>query len=367
MKVMLEQKDLAKLVTTVSRAAATNSVVPALSGMMLEVGGGKLIATCLDLAIGIRVATPEVQAETDGRVLVNAHHFTDLVKKLPGGIITLELVNNKLRVKYGRNKADINTLMLADWTDWPDKGYIEKFSLPQDKLRIAFQNTLFATAKNHFRQVFTGVLIDVQPAENEIRFVGTDTHRMAYYRIAADNLPEDWKPVIPAQAVNELTRVLQGEELCSVGVNGNNIIFCWENFEMFSRLIEGQFPNYLQVIPGNTVSSIDFDTAAVRSCVERINMLPVSDKTQVARLSLELKEELALSGSSDLVGEINETCGVTGKVGEDIAISFNATYFLEALKVMPETAKLSFSGAMSASIMQAAPEYLIVLVPLRVA
>ncbi len=368
MKVLLEQKDLAKLVPIVARAAATNSVIPIQAGMMLEAGGGKLTATSLDLAIGIRMSTAEVQVEKEGRVLVNAHHLNDLVKKLPEGVITLEEQDNKLNIKYGRSRAGINTLQVTDWAGWPDKGYTEKFSLPQDKLKLALQSTVLAVAKSHFRQVFTGVLIDVQPSENEVRFVGTDTHRLAYYRYAAENMPgESWEPIVPAPAVTELIRFLRGDDNCSVGLNGNNIVFCWENFEMFSRLIEGQFPNYHQVIPQNIIGSIDITTEGIRQSVERINALPITGKNMISCLSLSIKDNIYLRGNSDNIGEINETCEFAEKAGEDIDISLNTAYLLDALKVMPETAKLSFSGPQSPAIMQGSPEYLIVLMPLRVA
>lgn len=366
MKVLLEQKDLNKLVATVSRAAATNNVVPALAGMMLEVGGGKFTATALDISMGIRMSTAEIQIEQEGRVLVNASHFTELVRKLPAAVITLELKDNKLVVKYGRSKAQLNTLDSADWVGFPDQGFVEKFVMPQSKLKTALQNTIFATAKNHFRQVFTGVLLDVCPTENEIRFVGSDTHRLAYCRCPVKGLEQTEQFIVPAIAASEAARHLQGEDDVSVGMSGNNIMFCWEGFEMFSRLIDGQYPNYHQVIPSAMISSIQINTASIRECVERINSLP-NRKDVPSAVTLEIKDNLTLYGKSESAGEINESCEIVEKQGEDMGATFNAGYLLDGLKAMPEQAKLSFSGVQSPSILQANEDYLVVLVPLRVA
>lgn len=366
MKVLLEQKDLSKMVTTVARAAASNTTVPILTGMMLEAEGGKLTATSLDLAIGMKMSTAEIQMEESGKVVVNAHHLSELVKKLPSGVITLETVGGKLNVKYGRNHANINTFLESEWVGFPDAGYEDKFVIPQKTLKTALQNVVFAAAKNHFRQVFTGVLIDLIPAQNEIRFVGTDTHRMAMHRVLMENLPESWSPIVPAPAVVELIKLLQGEENCSVGLSGNNIIFKWDDFEMFSRIIEGAFPNYLQVIPQNIVSNVEIDPAKIKECVDRINALPTGNK-EIPTVCLSITDSIKMGGKSENAGDVQEVCAYVSKDGEDIEIKFNTNYFLDALKVMPETAKLSFAGTQSPAIVQGTPEYLVVIVPLRIA
>lgn len=363
MKVMLEQKDLAKLVATVSRAAASNTTVPILTGMMLEAEGGKLTATSLDLAIGIKMSTTEIQLDEPGKVVVNAHHLAELVKKLPTGVITLETKDGKLNVKYGRSRANINTFNETDWVGFPDAGYEEKFCISQKALKAGLQNVVFATAKNHFRQIFTGVLIDNVPAENELRFVGTDTHRMALHRVPLENLTP-WKPVIPTPAVAELIRLLQGEDEISVGMSGNNILFKWGEVEMFSRLIEGEYPDYLRVIPASSVSEVEFDPAKIKECVDRINALPTSNK-EVPVLCLNINGSIEMGGKSADAGEVQEICNYITKNGEDIEIKFNTDYFLDALKLMPETTKIAFAGKQAPAIMQGEPHYLVVLVPLR--
>jgi DNA polymerase-3 subunit beta len=367
MKVLLEQKDLAPLVATASRGASTNSIVPVLAGIMLDAKGGKLTATALDLEIGVRVSTAEVQVENEGQVLVNARSFNDLVQKLPSGVITLEVKNSKLEVKYGRNRANLNILESNSWMGWPEEDRVEKFSIVEDVLRVALQQTAFAAAKNHFRPVFMGVLIDVCPEDGEIRFVGTDTHRLAIYTVKKENLIEKYSVVLPLKAVSELMRNLKGEGEIVLGEVGNNIVFARENLEIFSRTIEGQFPAYKTVIPQTLTSSFSFKTSALRECSERINALPKDDeKNKISALKIKTGTEVLLSAVSLIAGEVNEVFTPSENTGDDIEIVFNSGYFLDALKAMPEEAKISFAGAKSPAIVSGSENYLVVMVPLSV-
>lgn len=369
MKIMLEKKDLTPVVSSAARGASNNDIMPILKGMMLEAKEGKLIATALDLEVGIKVSTSEVQLDEEGCVLVNAKNFNDLVAKLPDEVITLQTKDNRLEVKYGRSRCHLKTLDTASWSGWPDREYREKFVIPQEKLKTALQHTIFACAKEHFRNIFKGVLIDVQPEAGEIRFVGTDTHRMAYYRCPIENLAEPFNVVIPAKAAGELTRHLMGPDPINIGMNGNNIIFSSDDFEMYSRTIDGQYPNYLQVIPKDASQYIEFNPEELRGCVERINALPRDDKKNIMPIKFKCGEELIVTGTSEEAGEIKETCSLVTSLKKDdsLDIAFNITYVYDALKTMPDKCKLSFSGEISPAILQSSPEYLMVLVPLRMA
>lgn len=244
MKVLLDHKEFYALVTTVSRVAIPNSIIPAI---MLEADGGKLTASFSGSELGIKISSSGIHVKEEGQVLVNASYLNDLVTKLPGGVIYLEEKGNKLVIEYGQNYFEMNTLQV-EWKGWPDKDYSEIFCLPKSKLKMALKSTAFAAAKRHYREIFTGVLLNTQPAYNIVRFVGADSYRMACYNCAAEKMQKwSWSAIVPGNSINELIPFLQGDDNCSVGVNGNRIIFRWENFEMFSRIIDGKFPTCVRL------------------------------------------------------------------------------------------------------------------------
>lgn len=370
MNFILEQKDLIALVAAAAGAASSNNTIPALGGMLLEAADGKLTVTAMDMELGIRVSTSKVQIVNEGKALVNARYFEDLVKRLPAGLVTLELVqpDNKLRVKYGKSSAKFNVLGDTELIKWPVESIEELFSLPENILKNALVSTVWAVAKNHFRQVFTGVLVDVTP--NEIKFVGTDTHKLSIYSTAIEN-GKTSSNIVPAKSVVELTKQLKGEEPIFMGVSGNNVVFYKENFEMFTRTLEGQFPNYMQVVPQNFTSSFEYNVEEFKQGLQRISVLPSDGKLQINTLSIKAENpkniespEAVLSGASDLAGEIRETISLKKLEGE-IDILFNAAYFQEALKFQPTESKIKFNGPLGPALLQGEENYLVVIVPLR--
>ena len=215
MKFVIEKKELSTMTTLVHRAASSKNTIPVLSGLLIEVSQDKgLVMTATDMEIGIKAFSSQVEVVDPGSVLVNAHYFSDFIKLLPDLPIILELNPDtaKLAIQYGRSSSSINTYRDFEYPDLPLSNMERKLSLPQQVLKEALRKTSFAASQTHFRQVFTGVLFDINAA-GELRVVASDTHRMAYYRLPLEETVEE--PISFIIPIRSGPRHTTGSSSCS--------------------------------------------------------------------------------------------------------------------------------------------------------
>lgn len=376
MKFFIEKNELSALTTLVYRAASSKNTIPVLSGLLIEVSQDNgLTMTATDMEIGIRASTSQVQIQEEGSVLVNAHYFADFIKLLPESTISIELNHetSRLNVNYGRSSGYINIYQDQEYPGLPIDHMEHRFSLPQNILKEALKKTSFAAAVTHFRQVFTGVLFDILEG-GLLKIVASDTHRLAYYSY---NLPEGnlapFNFIIPTRTVNELTRLLDDdEETIDLSFSDNNVIFSKGNILLMSRLIEGQYPNYEQVVPKQFSTNLSINSNILTTALERARTMPTDEKLKIHHVQFLLGEkEITVNAFSEAMGEIEEVIEdfeINGDI--DFRIAFNTNYFLDVMKIFAaETGKINvhMSGSLGPALITN-PEkdyYLYVLVPLR--
>lgn len=376
MKFNIEKRELSALTTMVHRAASNKNTIPALSGLLIQLSKEDgLIMTATDMEIGIKASTSVVDIIEEGSVLVNANYFADFIKLLPDTIISVELNDetSKLNISYGRSSGSINIYREQDYPGLPINKMEQQFSIAQDVLKEALKKTVFAAAVNHFRQVFTGVLFDIL-ADGQIKIVASDTHRLAYYSytLAEKNI-EPFNFVIPIRTVNELLRFLDdSEDSINIALSENNVLFYKDNFILLSRLIDGQYPNYEQVIPANINTTVNVKTHSLATGLERARIMPKDDKFKIQHVQFSFKDNEALLNTySEVMGEIVEVIEDIEINGDkDIRIAFNTNYFLDVVKIFDQECdnlEVKLSGSLGPAIIKN-PEkdnYLYILVPLR--
>lgn len=376
MKLNIEKRELSSLTTMVYRAASNKNTIPVLSGLLLELDHAKgLTMTATDMEIGICASTANVDVVDEGTVLVNASYFADFIKLLPDGNISMDLntETSKLTISYGRSKGNINIYREHEYPGLPVDKMEYRFSIAQNVLKEALRKTVFAAAANHFRQVFTGVLFDIQDS-NQLRIVASDTHRLAYYTHILENAPaEPFKFVIPIRTVNELLRFLEdSDDEIKISTSDNNVIFQKEGFLFLSRLIEGQYPNYEQVIPANFVTNLEIKTHVLATSLERVKIMPTDDKLKIPHLQLSfMEDEIHINSNSEMMGEINEVIEEAAIDGDkELKIVFNTNYFLDAVKIFDQecdSVSISLSGSFGPAMLKnnEKDNYLYILVPMR--
>lgn len=376
MKVTMEKRDLSSLTTLVYRAASTKNTIPVLAGLLIEASSDRgLVMTATDMEIGIKASSNSVEIIEPGSVLVNAHYFADFIKLLPDGPVTLELNKDKakLNITYGRSSGSINTYRDYEYPDLPLEKMQEKLTISQKILKEALRKTSFAAAVTHFRQVFTGVLFDIINTDT-LKVVASDTHRLACFtHVLSGAEIEPFKFIIPTRSVNELLRILDDtDEAITIAFSENNVIFSKDSFMLLSRLIEGQYPNYDQVIPSAFNTSFIINTAVLADTLERARTMPTDDRLKIQYVRFNINEnEILVNAYSEIMGEIEEVIEDIKLSGDnDIQIAFNTNYFLDVIKILNaecEEIEIQLSGALGPALIQNPKKdnYLYVLVPLR--
>lgn len=376
MKIIIEKRELSTITTLVQRAAASKTTNQVLSGLLIEATPDNgLIMTASDMEIGIKANTAQVEIVEPGKVLVNAHYFADFIKLLPDLPIVLELNRDKakLSIQYGRSSGSINTYSELDYPDLPEAEADRHLTLSQQELKEAIRKTSFAAAQTHFRQVFTGLLFDILP-DGELRTVASDTHRLAFHRLQlAQPVEEAFSFIIPIRTVNELFRLLEDTpDTINITISANNALFYRDDVILHSRLIEGQYPNYEQVIPASFNTQVTVDSRVILNTLERAKIIPTDDKLKIQHVQLQLSdEEVVVNTYSETVGEIKEVIEGIKTSGEpDLKISFNTGYFLDIAKLLSgegEQMTINLSGSLGPAMIKN-PEkdnYIYILVPLR--
>lgn len=376
MKLTIDKNELSALTTLVYRAASSKHTIPVLSGLLIEASREKgLTMTATDLEIGIRSSTSQVSIEEEGSVLVNAHYFADFIKLLPESTIGMELNQEtaRLGITYGRSTGYINTYRDQEYPGLPLSRMEYRFSLPQKILKEALKKTSFAAAVTHFRQVFTGVLFDVVQ-EGSLKIVASDTHRLAYYNYQlVQNDLDPFNFIIPTRTVNELLRLLDDDEdPIDISFSDNNVIFTKGNILLLSRLIEGQYPNYEQVVPKQFSTTMDINSHILTTTLERARTMPTDEKLKIHHVQFFIQEkEITVNAFSEAMGEIEELIEDFTIQGDlDYRIAFNTNYFLDIMKIYDaecDRINVQMSGALGPALITNPDKdyYLYVLVPLR--
>ncbi|MDR1617386.1 MAG: DNA polymerase III subunit beta [Syntrophomonadaceae bacterium] len=376
MKIEIQNHELLRLTNIVHRAASSKSNIPALSGLLIEVSEEKgLTFTATDMEIGIIASTQDIQIYQEGKVLVNSYYFANLIKVLPDATITMELdeTKSKLIIYYSKSSVLINTYLDFEYPKIDIEEKKDRLSLKQSTLREALRKTIIAAAQNHFRQVFTGIYFDY--TENcQLNCVASDTHRLAYIKyIFEETEIEPFNFILPIRTVHELLRTLENnDDIINIAASKNNVLFYKDNFYLLSRLLEGQYPTYSQVIPDSSTTNVKIKTSELMNTLERAKIMPTEDKIKLPSILFSIKEnEISVNAFSEIVGEIFdviENVEIQGEKNFDIA--FNTNYLYDIIKLMSgecEEIGISISGVNAPVIIQNEKNenYLYVLVPLR--
>lgn len=376
MNFSIEQRELSTLTNLVYRAASNKNAIPVLAGLLLTVDPENgLTITATDMEIGMRVSTKKVDIIEPGAVLVNAFNFNNFVKSLKEPRINLQYdkETSKLNLVYGKSTFFLNTYRDYEYPNLPIDRMEDRFTIPQASLKEALKKTAFAAAVTHFRQVFTGILFDIK-SSGQLKVVASDTHRLAYFNYEMEqSVKEDFKFIIPQRTANELLRVLEdSDEPFKVAFNENNVVFHRDGFLLMSRLIEGQYPVYEQVIPAAFSTFINIKTHILGEILERARIMPGDESLKMQYIQLTVaNNELKVNAYSEAMGELDERVEEVSIEGDqDQKISFNTNYFLDAVRALQsetEDLQIKLSGALGPAMIKNPTDekYIYILVPLR--
>jgi DNA polymerase-3 subunit beta len=339
-KVSCLQENLAKGLSIVGRAVATRSTLPVLSNVMLATDGARLKLSATNLEIGI-VCWIGAKVEEDGSITVPARLLTDFVNSLPPERIDMELTvrTQTLNLKCARFEANIKGIDAQEFPLIPTASEDSKISLDPSMLRQMIDQVVFAAATDESRPILTGVLAKFQG--EQLTLAAADGFRLS---VRTTHLPEPVSEpvtvIVPARALAELSRISTEQEQpieITITPARNQALFHMANVDLVSQLIEGNFPDYNQIIPKSYTTHTVVSTSDFLKAAKTANIF-ARDAANIVRVEIVPGGELApgrvtLTATSAEVGDnVGEIDAVVE--GEEIEIAFNAKYLIDILSVV---------------------------------
>jgi DNA polymerase-3 subunit beta len=315
---------------TVSRVASTRSAVQALSGVQLLAQDGRAELRATDMEVGLRVPL-EGEIEREGVAVLPARLLLDVARALPSGAATLELRPSEgdVEVVSGSATFHIRALRAEDFPPFPEPGGDQIIRVPTRAFVETAAKVARSASRDETRPILTGILVSA--AGSELRMVATDSYRLSVKETGLEApLDGSFEANVPARALQELVRIAQAgdaEEL-TIGVRTNQVVFDLGGVVLSSRLIDGQFPNYRQLLPDTHEHELTLNTNELTDVVRRMSLMAQKN----APLRLHFGEgELKVSAQTPDVGEAHESMPVPFG-GEPFEIGFNPDFLRDGLE-----------------------------------
>lgn len=355
MKLTIDRAALMRSLNHVQSAVERRNTIPILSNVRMQAEDGMLVLSTTDMDLEISEAV-EAQVKTPGATTAPAHTLHDIVRKLPDDAkVELSLADsgNVMTVKAGRSMFKLSCLPV---TDFPEIGGAElphSFNIPAADLRALIDRTKFAMSTEETRYYLNGIY--VHEADNGgvkvLRAVATDGHRLARFEMplpdGASGMPG---VIVPRKAVGELRKILEeAADTIEVSLSQSKIRFTFDHIVLTSKLIDGTFPNYEQVIPSGNNKIVEVNPKIFSSAIDRVST--ISDgKSRAVKIALNGKT-MTLSANSPEAGSATEDLEVNSN--DNLEIGFNARYLLDITQqIAGDGCRIVLADAASPTIIQ---------------
>jgi DNA polymerase-3 subunit beta len=366
-KFRCERDTLADAVATAQRAVASRTgAMPVLSGLRVSLAPGSLELVGTDLELTIRVRIP---ADTDGEgsAVVPARLFSEIVRQLDGDTVSVELADDDARIEAGRFATTLRTLSAAEFPRLPE--------VSEDGVRVeaaafaeALRQVVPGASRDDARPILTGVLLTA--SAGGLRLVATDSYRLALRDLqGVSMLEEGQKVLVAAKGLGEVQRLLSGETGdIDVVLGEREVVFRVDSTEVTTRLIEGDFPNYQQLIPSGYPNRLTVSRDALQAAVNRVRLVGQSKDTAPIRLGM-TAEGLELSAIAQDVGEAHESVEAKYE-GTDLTVAFNSQFLLDGIDAAAsDEVVIESIDPLKPAVMKAtdSADFLYLLMPVRIA
>lgn len=336
MKISCTKENLGEALSLVNGVTGKNINLPILNNVLIKAGDNKVefIATNLELAVVVNVRAKIEQA---GSFTVPARTLTDYINLLPNETISLEDKDNELLVTCKKTSTKIKGTSSEDFPIIPGLPEGTGYSINSNEFKNGLSSVLNSTAKNDIRPELAGVFVNFNTAEKTAVLAATDSYRLAEKKIKLDQGSEDSKIIIPSRTAGEIVHLLgisngneESEKNARVLVGDNQIVVTYNNAQIISRLVEGQYPDYTQIIPKEFNITITADT---EKFIKEMKAAGLFTTTGVNSVTLEIKSKtgvVEISSTSSQTGEYKSELPVEVK-GSDGSILLNNRYVLDGL------------------------------------
>ena len=329
LRITVPKDELVSALGVVSRAVSTRTSVQILSGILIEARSGELKLAATDMELSLR-ATATAQTEGDGAIVLPGKTFVDIARLLPGDEVTIEHkpAESVVHVTAGSAEYTLHTYNPEDFPRLPELDAVQTFVVDRESLLETIHRVARAASRDESRPVLTGILVSFR--DGKIIMAATDSYRLAVKETELDGSAPDLEAIVPSRALQELARIATSGETVEVGVHENQVLFSLEGVWLTTRRIDGQFPNYRQLLPEAFEHELTLPRVELLDVVRRAAVMI----QRATPLQLRFAEgELTVIARTQDVGESKESMPV-GFTGETLEIGFNADFLRDGLESM---------------------------------
>jgi len=363
MKFKITKEKFIEGLQQVQNVVSTRTTLPILSNVLLEASGDHVRLTTTDLDVGVR-GSVDAEVAASGATTLPARKLASIVRELPTSELEVEVnENNVASIQSGPSFFKILGLSEDEFPPLPDFEDAKRFQVDQKLLKDGLKKTAYAISTDETRYVLNGILCCFK--DNNLTLVATDGRRLAMVDHELE-IPGDQETemIVPTKAVVELQRLLSDAGEVLIQVSESQVAFELNGYLLTSKLIEGNYPNFRQVIPAETRQRVTVDRETLRETVHRVALL-TSDKSSSIKLVFS-EDNIEIMANSPDVGEARESFPVSYK-GEEMAIAFNPEFLMAPLRNLDsDEIHIDLIDEMSPGVLRINEPFLYVLMPMRV-
>ncbi|WP_026895534.1 DNA polymerase III subunit beta [Clostridiisalibacter paucivorans] len=330
MKIIIPQNKLSKTINIAQRGVSNKSTLPILSGILIETVDNKIKLTGTDLELGIETYV-EGEIVEEGSIVITSKIFGDIIKKLPDLPVEIDVSDNNIEIKCGHSKFNIVGQPAIEYPHLPEIDDEIHFQMPKDLLKLMIKQTVFATAQDETRPILTGSLLEVE--KGKVALVSLDGYRLALKNANVD-YDKDIKVVIPGKTLMEVNKILDDDDVnINIKFTSSHVLFDLGETVIISRLLEGQFLNYKDIIRNEYNTKVKVKTKDLQESIERASLLTREGRNNLVKFDIE-DDKMIITSNSE-IGNVQEEVDIELE-GDDLKIAFNSKYMLDGLKVIDD-------------------------------
>ncbi|MEK7460597.1 MAG: DNA polymerase III subunit beta [Patescibacteria group bacterium] len=366
MQIECRQEHLARALQIVGRMVGTRGTLPVLGNILLATDKGRLKVAATDLELGVQTWIGG-KVEDEGSLTVPARLLIDFVVTNSDPIITLTVKDTTLHLQSEHHTASIKGIEASEFPLIPAIKQTDGLIIKAQDLKEAVTQTIFATAIDETRPVLTGVLLRIE--EETARLVATDSYRLAERILKLPGKHTPLQVIVPARTFQEVARIITDPAAeISIFVTENQVLFVVGETELISRLIDGIFPDYEQIIPKEVQTTISLERGSFAQVMKMASFFARESANNVQLKASPGETAVAVTAISPQIGEdISRLSAII--TGEAVEIAFNAKFILDALAIFPtEEINLELAGKLTPGVLRMPKDsnYLYLIMPLRV-
>lgn len=333
MKTRVQKDELQKRLSDIQNIVEKKNTVPILNHCLLTAEKAGSYITATDLETAFKEPINYLKIEKEGKICVPARRLLEIIREVEGEIILESIDSQWVKIKTGKSQFRLACMDADGFPAWPPLEGIEEMELDTALLLEMIEKSLYAAGESDTRYVLNSILFHIRPG-GVLTVVGTDGHRLALFsKETGFHLKEEKKLVISRKSISELRRFLPSEEPRAVKIilGRNHVLFNIGNIQFLTRLIEGTYPNYEQVIPISNPKNLLVERELLSKALRRVSIMS-KERSHAVKIDIN-PSSMIISASSPDIGEAMDEIGIE-YTGDSMAIAFNARYIIDALDVM---------------------------------